>query len=113
MNNPQVTEYITSAPEEQAHIMHTLRALIHESVPGVEEHCKWSRPVFGLEKDFTYLKSAKKHITLGFMNYESIPDSQNILEGTGKDMRHIKIKTSEDINSEQLKTWFRAAAGLK
>jgi signal-transduction protein with cAMP-binding, CBS, and nucleotidyltransferase domain len=29
------------------------------------------------------------------------------LEGTGKDMRHIKLKTLEELNENQLREWFK------
>lgn len=108
--NEKVTEYINNAPKEQAEIMKAVRKLIHESVNGVLENYKWSRPVFSLEKDFAYLKTAKNHITIGFFNFEKIDDKQNRLEGTGKSMRHIKLKNAEDIKPEHLKKWFKAVA---
>ena len=105
--NSQVTEYIDKAPPEQQAIMNVLRELIHESVPGVSEEFKWSRPVFKAAKDFTYLKTAKAHVTLGFYNFDKIEDKGNRLEGTGSAMRHVKIKTLDDIDRELFGTWFR------
>jgi hypothetical protein len=106
--NPQITEYIEAAPAEQKQIMEALRKLIHDTVPGTNEEFKWSRPVFRTTKDFTYLKTAKAYVTLGFMEFQKLDDPQNKLEGTGKDMRHIKIKTMNDIDQELLKKWFKA-----
>ncbi|WP_187263098.1 DUF1801 domain-containing protein [Pontibacter beigongshangensis] len=109
--NPQVTDYINQAPAEQKQLMETLRQLIHDSVAGVTEEFKWSRPVFRAGKDFTYLKTAKAYVTLGFFDFEKLNDEQNRLEGTGKGMRHIKLKSTNDIDSELLREWFKTAAG--
>jgi hypothetical protein len=109
--NEQVTAYINAAPAEQQQIMETLRQLIHQTVPGVTEEFKWSRPVFKKEKDFAYLKTAKAYVTLGFFQFQKLPDPDGLLEGTGNDMRHIKIKKTVDINTALLKKWFVAAAG--
>lgn len=108
--NAQVTNYINNAPAEQKLIMDSIRRLIHESVPIVEEEFKWSRPVFKSKKDFAYLKTAKAYVTLGFFNFENLNDKDGKLEGTGKDMRHIKIKALNEINSLMLKEWFKVAA---
>lgn len=108
--NPQVSEYIKNAPEDQGEIMAAIRKLIHQNVEGVAEEYKWSRPVFRLDKDFAYLKTAKNHVTLGFFNFEKINDKDNELEGTGKEMRHIKIKSMSDIDEGKLKDWIKAVA---
>ena len=107
--NPQVTEYIENAGK-QKEIMEAIRKLIHETVPGVVEEYKWSRPVFKAQKDFAYLKTAKAYVTLGFFKYDKLSDPNNLLQGTGKDMRHIKLKSTADIDSSLLKEWFAAAS---
>jgi hypothetical protein len=110
MQNSDVTNYIENAPESQREAMNVLRELIHSSIENVVEEYKWSRPVFKLNKDFAYFKTAKNYLTLGFFDFHKITDTHNLLEGTGKDMRHIKIKTTSDINSNLMKEWFKAVA---
>lgn len=108
--NSQVSEYINAAPEAQKQIMEQLRNLIHQAIPNVKEEFKWSRPVFSAGKDFAYFKTTKAALTLGFSDYKKLHDPDHLLEGTGKDMRHIKIKKPEDINQQLLIEWFKAAA---
>lgn len=108
--NEQVTRYINEAPPKQQEIMEVLRQLVRATVPGVKEEFKWSRPVFRSDKDFAYLKTARAYVTLGFFKFEKLRDVHGRLEGTGKDMRHIKLKTVQDIDSELLKEWFAVAA---
>ena len=110
MVNQQVSDYIDKAPEQQKQIMEAIRRLIQESVPHVKEEFKWSRPVFRAEKDFAYLKTAKAYVTVGFFNYKKLDDKNNLLEGTSNDMRHIKLKTVDAIDSKLLKKWFQTAA---
>jgi len=107
--NPQVSEYINAAPEAQKQIMEQLRKLIHKAIPNVKEEFKWSRPVFNAGKDFAYFKTTKIALTLGFSDYKKLHDPENLLEGTGKNLRHLKIKKPEDINQELLIEWFKAA----
>ena len=104
----QVTDYIANSGNQQE-ILQTIRQLIHDTIPNVNEEFKWGRPVFRSEKDFAYLKTAKGYVTLGFFNFQKLHDPDNRLEGTGKDMRHIKIKTINDIDHDLLTAWFKAA----
>lgn len=103
--NEQVTKYILEAPEEQTRIMEKIRELIHKEVPEVVENFKWSRPVFSTETDFAYFKTTKAYLTFGIFQFDKIKDHSQLLEGTGKDMRHIKIKKLEDLQPEVIKTW--------
>jgi len=106
--HPEVTDHIAKAPAEQQAIMQAIRALIHATVPGVTEEFKWSRPVFRSTKDFAYLKSAKAYVTFGFMEAGKLHDPDGRLEGTGKDMRHIKLRTMADVDEKLLKGWLKA-----
>lgn len=90
--------------------MERLRELLQESVPNSTEEFKWSRPVYRTDKDFAYLKRAKNYITLGFFNFEKLLDEDNRLEGTGKDMRHVKLTTFNDVDEDLFSQWFKAAS---
>jgi hypothetical protein len=103
----KVTEYINKASREQIVILETLRKLIHDSIENVTEEIKWGFPVFAKTKDFAYLRFAKKHITLGFYNINQIKDPENLLEGEGNTLKHIKIKSVEDIKPEIISEWFK------
>ena len=108
--NKKVTDYIENAQEDQIETLEILRKLIHTSVSGVSEEIKWRMPVFAKTKDFAYLKSTKKHITFGFYNIDKIEDPDNILEGTGKTLRHIKVKSKTDFDKKLVAKWLKAIA---
>jgi hypothetical protein len=108
--NIKVTEYIDNAPTAHKANLEIIRKLIHESVLGVTEEIKWGFPVFAKTKDFTYIRVAKNHITFGFYNFDKIQDTENILEGNGNTLRHIKIRVAEDINEGLFKEWLRVIA---
>lgn len=95
--NTEVTTYIQNSAEDQIVILNELRDLIFSIVPKVEEQFKWSRPVYKLEKDFCYIKTTKKHVTFGFFEFEKIKTNSKLLEGTGKQMRHIKINEASQV----------------
>lgn len=108
--NDKVSEYINKAPMHQIEIMETLRQLIHESVPETIEEIKWNMPVFKKKKTFTYFAFFKHHINMGFFNFEKIEDTNNLLQGEGNTMRHIKIKSIDEINAPLIKQWLIATA---
>ncbi len=103
--NQKVTAYIDNATEEQIVVLETLRRLIHEIVGNVSEEIKWGFPVFAVNKDFAYLRFAKKHVTLGFYNIDKIQDPDNLLEGEGSVLKHIKIKNIDDVDSKVISQW--------
>jgi hypothetical protein len=109
-HSEEVTSYIKNAPSPQSDIMEKVRNLIHESVPETVEEFKWGQPVFRKNKDYCYLKTTKSHVNLGFMNFQILNDPEYLLEGTGKQMRHVKLKTTEDIRQDLFKEWFIASA---
>lgn len=105
--NKKVSEYIADTNEEQNVILEAIRLLIHQNVENVTEEIKWRMPVFSKEKNFAYIRTAKKHITLGFYNTDKIIDPDNLLEGDGKTLKHIKIRTLEEINHKIISEWLK------
>ena len=107
--NVQITEYIEKAPSTQKEIMELVRILMHEEVKNLIEDFKWNRPIFKSTKDFAYLQSNKSYVTLGFTkDIEKLEDPDCLLEGTGKTMRHIKLKNLSDVDSKRLTSWIRS-----
>lgn len=107
--NQKVTDYIGKAGNGKSEILESLRDLIHDTIPETSEDLKFGMPVFAKKKIFTYLKSNKHHINLGFYNIERISDPNGLLEGSGKNMRHLKVKTMNDIDAAQIKEWLMAS----
>ncbi|MBK8054288.1 MAG: DUF1801 domain-containing protein [Saprospiraceae bacterium] len=108
--NQKVSDYIGNANTEQIEILEELRILIHDTVANVSEEIKWNMPVFNNGKDFAYLRFAKKHITLGFYNIDKIQDPDNILEGEGNTLKHIKIKNKDEIRKNVICEWLKQIA---
>ena len=99
----EVDNYIAVSPAEHQHTLTALRDLIFEAVPDTKESFKWKQPVYSTEKDYLYLKANKGHVNLGFFSFDKIENPAYPLEGTGKRMRHIKIKHMDDFDREGLK----------
>lgn len=106
--NKEITDYINKATAEQITLLEEIQQIIRDTVPGTTGAIKWGFPVFANEKDYAYLRFSKKHITLGFYNIDRIEDPGNKLEGTGKTMRHIKIRKQEDIDKDLISKWLKS-----
>lgn len=107
-----VTEYIESLENWQAEICVVLRELIREAAPEAAEVIKWSQPVYEVNGPFCYFRAYKDHVNLGFFQGAELPDPQGLLEGTGKGMRHVKVRGPEAIRKEPLQALVRLAAHL-
>lgn len=52
-----------------------------------------------MSEHYAYIAPQKNHVNLGFYHGTSLPDPAGLLEGTGKRLRHVKIRTIEDTRS--------------
>ena len=64
-------------------------------------------PVFNNGKDFSYLRFAKKHVTLGFYNIHKLKDPNNLLEGKGNTLKHIKLHGLSEHLQGQIIKWLK------
>jgi hypothetical protein len=106
----EVDDYIKKAPTQQSETLKKLRNLILETVPETDEFFKWGQPVYATEKNYAYLKSYKNNVNLGFFNFDKVTDNSNLLEGTGKNMRHIKICNIDDFDINTLKKMIKQSS---
>src|ERR1019366_7323471 len=90
-----------------------LRGLVKKSVPKSKEGVNPRHiPIFESNGPICYYMAGKNHITLGFIRGTSLPDPEGLLEGTGKNLRHVKIKATEDVGRPGLPQLFKSAAQL-
>lgn len=51
---------------------------------------------------FAYVNAFKAHVNVGFFRGAEIADPEGLLEGTGKFMRHVKLRPGRDFNAAAL-----------
>ena len=51
---------------------------------------------------FGYVNAFKAHVNVGFFRGAEIADPEGLLEGTGKFMRHVKLRPDRDLNATAL-----------
>jgi hypothetical protein len=58
---------------------------------------------------FGYVNAFAAHVNVGFFQGASLKDSAGLLQGTGKRMRHVKIRWGEPVNADALSELIAAA----
>ncbi len=58
---------------------------------------------------FVYVNAFKAHVNVGFFHGAELHDPGNLLEGTGRFMRHVKIRPGESFDDDALAALIRAA----
>ena len=92
------------------------RALILEVMPGVIESvwdhqgtCSYGTGPKKMSEHFCWFTFAKEHLSFGFYYGAELDDPEGMLEGTGKRMRHVKIRAPEDLRSPALRALVEVA----
>jgi hypothetical protein len=76
-----------------------VRELVHDGCPVA---CLGDAP-------FAYVNVFTSHVNVGFFHGASLPDPARLLQGTGKFMRHVKLKPGTPTNAAALNTLIDAA----
>ena len=58
---------------------------------------------------FAYVNAFRAHVNVGFFRGAEIADPGRLLEGTGKFMRHVKLKLESDVDATALLHLIRTA----
>ena len=73
-----------------------LRRMFLDAAPDLRESIKWGNPFFEKKGKVFYIASqADKYVTLGLCHGALLPNPDGLIEGTGKRMRHVKVRSVE------------------
>ena len=109
--NLKKSAYVRDENPELRKVVRGLRSFVKKCVPGTNETVNaWGIPTFERKDPFCFFMVGKNHVTFGFLFGTSLPDPEGLLEGTGKNMRHVKVHTMEDLEQKGLRNLVQAAA---
>jgi hypothetical protein len=108
--DPAIETWFTEQPDELAAIARKwfdvmracgddLRELIHDDQPTA---CVG-------DAAFGYVDAFTAHVNVGFFRGAELADPAGLLEGTGKFMRHVKLRPDRPLDSGALKTLIETA----
>ena len=113
--NPEVFDaWLADQPKESRRLIDDIRSAIVASGHNFMEGIKWGTPGYWLpevsRRNIVYIAPHNNYVRLGFFNGATMPDPANLLEGTGKKLRHIKVYEVNDDNRKTLTEYVRASA---
>ena len=62
-----------------------------------------------MSEGYVYILPYTSWVNLGFYKGADLPDPDGLLEGTGKNLRHVKIRTVDEADNLRIRTLIQAA----
>ncbi len=107
-----INDYVKKAGEFEV-VAKALRTLMKKAVKEVEEYVNpWKIPSFDSNGPLCCFMVGKEHVTFAFMRGAALPDPEKLLEGTGKGVRHVKLRSVADVKKPGVKKLVVRAASL-
>ena len=114
---PSLTKFLKPFDPEIQELALELRALVLEEMAPCYENIydAYSAVAIGygtsdrLRDGIFHIAVYSNHVKLGFNDGASLDDPKGILQGSGKVIRHITMKASEDLERPELRAYIRRA----
>lgn len=109
----KIIAYVQRKNPAMMEITMALRILIKKTVPKSRELLNpWGLPTYEWRGAIGYIMVGKKHVTFGFARGSELPDPAKLLEGTGKNLRHVKIREKAQLLDANLRDLILSAVSL-
>ena len=103
-----VDEYVSKVDPKLRRQFQRLRSIVKKALPGVSEAVKWGIPYYSLDGvGVASIADYSGHVNLYLMQGAEL--SSELLEGTGKGMRHVTVKTLAEIKETEITRLVREA----
>ncbi len=110
--NDDIAAWFDELADDQRVLALQLRALVLAHAPDLREDLKWGQPCYAARSLVCYIQKAKSHVSLGFGNGAALADPEAQLQGSGGQMRHVKIPLGTEPDLESLGRLIDAALAL-
>lgn len=114
----EIDRFLEGYPPDIRDLAHQVRALVASVTPDADEYLKrgWKVIWYGfgpkMADQFAVVMPTRNHVGLGFAYGSELPDPKGKLEGTGKRMRHVKLRTAADAAAPAIAALLRAQVAL-
>lgn len=103
-------EYLEAQGPKNRAIIRTLRGFVKRIEPKLTEAVKWGNGCWvGSRGPVAYVYSDAEYVQFGFFNGASLRDPKGLLEGKGRYVRHIKVRTRSAIDERAFAALLRQA----
>jgi hypothetical protein len=108
--DPAIDIWLAERPTELQSTAQKWFALMRQCGDDVRELMHDGCPVACVrDAPFGYVNSFKSHVNVGFFYGAMLEDPAGLLEGSGKRMRHVKLKPGLELNTAALRELIDAA----
>jgi len=90
-------------------LVQRIRQTVLDVVPDVSERVMYGGIMFSAPVDFCGVFSSSKHVSIEFSRGSSLSDDCDVLEGTGKLRRHIKVRVLDDLETKHVRDYVAQA----
>lgn len=113
-STPTVEEFFSSySPDIQDIAMRARRLVLSVFPDAVEQaHTGYNMVIYGASPKTTdmvfYISAHEGHANIGLFG-AGLPDPNGLMKGTGKHMRHVKLRKPEDVDNPHLRSLLETA----
>ena len=107
-----VESYLDAIDADLPAIIDALREVVTAADPRLREVLKWGQPAFVLGGNVCYISAMRGYVNLGFFKGAHLEDDSGRIKGTGKDLRHVKVRRLDEIDRVLFIDLIRAAVAL-
>jgi hypothetical protein len=112
MQNLDVTAFINQQLTAPRGILSALRVIILQTAWHIEESMKYGLPYYSYHGRLCFLNLRGGTVSLGLCKGAFLANRQGLLEGAGKEVRHVRIKNLAGIDQAALQVLLQEAVLL-
>jgi hypothetical protein len=102
----------SSPADDPERVVETVRSLVRAIAPELRIERRWGHPWY-VGNDLVFVVGAfTRHAGIEFWRGTTLKDPHHLLEGTGKNLRHVKLRSVEEATSPELVGLLREAIRL-
>ena len=105
-------DLLQHAQPAQYALVSALRRQILALAPDISEQVKYGGLLFGHPQPFCGLFAYRQHVSLEFGQGARLEDAAGLLQGSGKQRRHLKLQQLADLDTLAVQAYLQAAYRL-
>ena len=103
-------DYLMDQTSGNRSIIRALRQFVKRIAPKLQETVKWGNGCWvGGNGPVAYVHAETGYVQFGFFYGSLLSDPKGLLEGSGKYVRHIKVRDASDIDSRAFSALLKQA----
>ena len=102
-------EDLEAAKLGEFEIVQKVREIVKSECPDVKERMMYGGIMFSAKEDFGGVFAYASHVSMEFSNGAAFDDPDGVLLGGGKNRRHLKFGSVDDVDEEIVRGFVRQA----